>query len=114
MAVAHKILVIIYHVLMDGTFYDASRYDRHDASEDYWARLDNALEGLTSEELAWRPQADCNPMGFIAWHMVRVEDRFVHHFAQGVEELWVKNQWNHAMGHSLRADEEPLKRLHKQ
>ena len=34
MAVAHKILVIIYHVLMDGTFYDESRYDRHDAREE--------------------------------------------------------------------------------
>jgi transposase len=34
MAVAHKILVIIYHVLIDGTFYDASRYDRHDAREE--------------------------------------------------------------------------------
>lgn len=34
MAVAHKILVIIYHVLIDGTFYDESRYDRHDAREE--------------------------------------------------------------------------------
>lgn len=28
MAVAHKILVIIYHLLSDGTFYEESRYDR--------------------------------------------------------------------------------------
>ena len=34
MAVAHKILVIIYHVLMDGTFYDESRYDRQDARQE--------------------------------------------------------------------------------
>ncbi len=34
MAVAHKILVIIYHVLMDGPFYEESRYDRHDAREE--------------------------------------------------------------------------------
>ena len=34
MAVAHTILVIISHVLMDGTFYEASRYDRHDAREE--------------------------------------------------------------------------------
>jgi hypothetical protein len=30
----HKILVIIYHVLMDGTFYDESWYARHDAREE--------------------------------------------------------------------------------
>ena len=34
MAVAHKILVIISHVLMDGTFYEESRYDRHDARQE--------------------------------------------------------------------------------
>jgi hypothetical protein len=61
--------------------------------EDYWGRFDRALEGLTSEELAWRPQDDCNPIGFIAWHMARVEDRFLHHFAKGTEEVWVKNAW---------------------
>ena len=61
--------------------------------EDYWARFDNAIEGLTSEELAWRPQADCNPISFIAWHMARVEDRFVHHFAQGVDDVWGTNNW---------------------
>src|SRR4029453_13290532 len=27
-AVAHKILVIIYHLLAEGTFYDEQRYDR--------------------------------------------------------------------------------------
>lgn len=34
MAVAHTIVVIIYHMLMDGTFYDESLYDRHDAREE--------------------------------------------------------------------------------
>ena len=34
MAVAHTILVVLSHVLMDGTFYDESRYDRHDAREE--------------------------------------------------------------------------------
>lgn len=61
--------------------------------EDYWNRFDRALEGLTSEDLAWQPQAECNSIAFIAWHMARVEDRFVHHFARGVEEVWVKNDW---------------------
>jgi transposase len=34
MAVAHKILVIIYHVRMDGTCYDESRYERQDARQE--------------------------------------------------------------------------------
>lgn len=61
--------------------------------ENYWHWFDHALEGLTSEELAWRPQGDCNPISFIAWHMARVEDRYVHHFAMAAEEVWVKNSW---------------------
>jgi hypothetical protein len=61
--------------------------------EDYWARFDRALEGLTSAELAWQPQADCNPISFIAWHMARVEDRFVQHFARGGAEVWVQHEW---------------------
>ena len=61
--------------------------------EDYWGRFDRALEGLTSEELAWRPQADCNPISFIAWHMMRVEDRYLHYFAMDTEEVWIKNNW---------------------
>jgi hypothetical protein len=28
MAVAHKMLVIVYHLLREGTFYDEERYDR--------------------------------------------------------------------------------------
>ena len=39
MAVAHKILVIIYHVLMDGTFYEESRYDRHNTREEEWDKI---------------------------------------------------------------------------
>jgi hypothetical protein len=38
MAVAHKILVITYHLLLDGTFYDESRYDRHDARQEAWEK----------------------------------------------------------------------------
>ena len=66
--------------------------------EDYWNRCERALEGLTSAELAWRPQAECNPMGFIAWHMARVEDRYIQHFARGVAEVWVRNNWYTSFG----------------
>jgi hypothetical protein len=34
MAVAHTIVVSLSHVLMDGTCYEASRYDRHEARQE--------------------------------------------------------------------------------
>ena len=43
--------------------------------EDYWSRLDAALDGLTSEDLAWQPNTAGNPISFIVGHMARVEDR---------------------------------------
>ncbi len=51
MAVAHKILVIIYHVLMDKTGYDESRYDRQEAREEERTkqRALKALEDLGYE-----------------------------------------------------------------
>ena len=51
MAVAHKILVIVYHVLMDGTVYDESRYDRQESREEARAkqRALKALERLGYE-----------------------------------------------------------------
>jgi hypothetical protein len=58
--------------------------------EDYWSRVDAALDGLTSEELAWTPDAACNPISFIVWHMARVEDRWIQYFARGSEDLWVQ------------------------
>ena len=36
--------------------------------EDYWNRFDKALEGLASEELAWRPQATHEP----GTHVIRL------------------------------------------
>ena len=41
---------------------------------DYQHRLLNALDGLTSEELAWRPSPEANSIAFIMWHVTRVED----------------------------------------
>jgi transposase len=51
MAVAHKILVIIYHVLLEATGYDESRYDRQESREEARAkqRALKALERLGYE-----------------------------------------------------------------
>ena len=51
MAVAHTILVIIYHVLMDRTFYEELlHYTRQDARQEAWEkkRALAALEGLAT------------------------------------------------------------------
>lgn len=52
-----------------------------------------AVDGLTNEELTWRPRPEANPIGFILWHQVRVEDAFVQGMIQQKPHLWVSEKW---------------------
>ena len=55
--------------------------------------LRRALDSLTTEELDARPKGDCNSIGWLAWHLTRVQD---HHLAdlEGVEQLWTSGGWH--------------------
>lgn len=52
-----------------------------------------AVDGLTHEELTWRPRPEANPIGFILWHQVRAEDAFVQGMIQKKPHLWVSEKW---------------------
>ena len=60
--------------------------------------LRDALDGLGPEELAWQPAADANSIGWILWHMVRVEDMWIQFFAQFQTELWETEGWHEKFG----------------
>ncbi len=62
-------------------------------------RLYRTLRDLTPEELAWRPGSEANCIGFIVWHIARVEDRWLAAFAldNGVE-LWMRDGWAERCG----------------
>ncbi len=66
--------------------------------EDYWQRIDRALDGLTPAELAWRPDAESNSIAFIVWHVVKVEDRWIQVFAQGIPDVWTRDGWHEKFG----------------
>lgn len=46
-----------------------------------------AVEGLTDAQLATRPAADANPIGWLVWHLARVQDDHVADVA-GTEQVW--------------------------
>jgi hypothetical protein len=50
-------------------------------------RLPQAVTGLTADELLWRVDADANPVGWLVWHLTRVQDD---HMATigGVPQVW--------------------------
>ncbi len=58
----------------------------------------DALDGLGPDELAWQPAADANSIGWILWHMVRVEDMWIQFFAQFQTELWETEGWHEKFG----------------
>lgn len=54
-----------------------------------------AVDGLGKEELAWRPGPDANPIGWLVWHLARVQDDHVADVADH-EQVWT------AQGHADR------------
>lgn len=50
--------------------------------------LVRGLEGLTPEELSWRPNPQCMSIGFIGWHYCRVLDMWIQFRSRAVPELW--------------------------
>ncbi len=65
--------------------------------------LTRALDGLTQEEVAWSPNAECNSIAFILWHMTRVEDLFVNRVIQREKELYEAEGWQEKLGTPVKA-----------
>jgi hypothetical protein len=61
-------------------------------------RLYRTLQGLTPAELAWRPGSEANSLSFMVWHVARVEDRWLHRFAQDTTEVWQRDGWYQRCG----------------
>jgi hypothetical protein len=57
----------------------------------------NAVDGLGPDQLTARIAPDANPIGWLVWHVARVQD---HHVAEllGAEQLWVTGEWAHRFG----------------
>lgn len=77
-------------------------------------RLREELQGLTPEQLTWSPRHEANPIGFLAWHVARVEDlkvsRLLRHgwktgdsfqlLGEDAEEIWIKTGAPQRMGYT--------------
>lgn len=65
--------------------------------------LSKTLDGLTQEEFAWTPNAECNSIAFTLWHNARVEDFFVNRVIKREKELYVADGWQEKMGTPVKA-----------
>ncbi len=68
----------------------------NDLLEDLFGRLPelvrDAVDGLSVEQLCWAPAPGTNSVGWLVWHLTRVQD---HHVAEliGEEQVWVTGDW---------------------
>ena len=54
--------------------------------------LPSVVSGLSSEELLWRPDDGANPVGWLVWHLTRVQDDHLAGVADS-EQLWTRDGW---------------------
>ncbi len=52
----------------------------------------SAVDGLTPEQLRWAPVPGANPIGWLVWHLTRVQDHHVAHLL-GKEQVWAGGEW---------------------
>lgn len=54
--------------------------------------VDRVLDGLDGEALLWRADADANPIGWLVWHLTRVQDDHVAGVADR-PQVWTHDGW---------------------
>jgi hypothetical protein len=52
----------------------------------------SAVDGLTPDQLRWAPRPGANPIGWLVWHLTRVQDHHVSHLLDA-DQVWVTGDW---------------------
>ena len=56
-----------------------------------------AAAGLTGEQLAYRPTPEANTIGWLIWHLTRVQDHYIAELFD-VDQLWTTGEWAGRLG----------------
>jgi hypothetical protein len=56
------------------------------------------VDGLSVEELLWRPDADANHIAWLVWHLARQQDDQVTQLAGADSSVWIGDGWVERFG----------------
>lgn len=68
-----------------------------DAFERVRGAVHLAVDGLTSDELSFRPSPDANTITWLVWHLTRIQDDHVADVAD-VQQVWTSKGWYDRFG----------------
>ena len=55
------------------------------------------VNGLTAEQLSWAPSRDANTIGWLIWHLTRIQDDHIADLI-GDEQIWTSGDWAAGVG----------------
>ncbi|MFC2035148.1 DinB family protein [Chloroflexota bacterium] len=59
--------------------------------------LETSLDGLTENEINQQPSPECNSIGWMVWHLTRVQDMFIATLSNN-EQVWITEKWYEIFG----------------
>lgn len=62
------------------------------------------VTGLSPDQLAYQPAAEANSIGWLVWHLLRIQDDHVAD-AAGSEQVWTAGGWRDRLGLPFDADD---------
>lgn len=60
--------------------------------------MGHVLEGLSQEEVNWRPGSGCNSIGLILFHMAKTEDGMLQGILRKEPLIWETERWYEKLG----------------
>ncbi|MFG3281268.1 DUF664 domain-containing protein [Streptomyces sp. NPDC048111] len=67
-------------------------------------QVHTAVEGLSAEDLAHRPDEEANSIAWLVWHLTRVQDDHIAD-AAGRDQVWLSDGWSDRFGLALDPEE---------
>jgi uncharacterized damage-inducible protein DinB len=60
--------------------------------------INQAIKGLSPDELSFRPQPHSNSIAFLLWHLARIEDIWINKILLGEKEMYESEGWYQKFG----------------